>query len=122
MSKIKNKNTKSEIIVRQYLWAKKHRYRLHYKKLPGKPDLVFIGRKKAVFINGCFWHKHTCKYFIWPKTNVEFWKNKITETVKRDKRNYEEIYSKGWDILILWECEILKDFDSVSSQLNTFLL
>ena len=69
MSKIQSEDTTPEKILRKLLWKHGYRYRLHYKKLPGKPDIVFVGRKKVIFVNGCFWHHHSCKYFVWPKTD-----------------------------------------------------
>lgn len=108
MSQIKGKDTRPEIVLRKALWAEGYRYRLHYKKLPGKPDIVFPGRKKAIFINGCFWHKHDCQYFKWPKSNVQFWKDKINQNVTRDEKNYNDLVASGWKYLIVWECEIKK--------------
>lgn len=108
MSRIRARNTKPEIELRKILWKNGYRYRIHYKGLPGKPDIVFPGRKKAIFVNGCFWHQHSCKDFKWPSTNKEFWRNKIEDNVSRDSRNYEELTNKGWQYLIVWECEIKK--------------
>lgn len=106
MSRIQGKNTKPEIMVRKLLWKMGYRYRLQYKTLPGKPDIVFPGRKKAIFVNGCFWHKHNCQYFKWPKTNSEFWFNKINSNVIRDNENLTALFSSGWVFLIIWECAI----------------
>ena len=106
MSQIKCKNTKPEIIIRKWLWSEGYRYRLHYKGLPGKPDIVFSKLKKVIFVNGCFWHKHNCKYFKWPKTNEKFWKVKINENVKRDQKNHQSLLSNGWSYFIIWECQI----------------
>lgn len=109
MSMIKGKNTKPEIIVRKFLHANGYRFRLHYEKLPGKPDIVLPKYKIAIFINGCYWHGHeNCKYFKPPKTNTEWWLNKINETIERDKRKYEEIKNNNWRIKIIWECELKK--------------
>tara|TARA_B100000614_G_scaffold258357_2_gene280315 strand:+ start:170 stop:547 length:378 start_codon:yes stop_codon:yes gene_type:complete len=121
MSRIKGKNTKPELIIRKALWAKGYRYRLHDKKLPGKPDLVFWGKKKVVFINGCFWHKHNCRDFKWPKSNIEFWKNKIQSTVKRDLDNYAYLDKAGWSILVVWECSIKKERKKVINEICIFL-
>ncbi len=106
MSRIKGRDTRPEMLIRKWLWASGYRYRLHKKDLPGKPDIVFPGRKKLIFIHGCFWHRHECNYFQWPETNRDFWKQKIGETVKRDQRNYEKLTSSGWDCMTIWECEI----------------
>ena len=106
MSRIKGRDTRPEMLIRKWLWASGYRYRLHKKDLPGKPDIVFPGRKKLIFIHGCFWHRHECNYFQWPETNGDFWKQKIGETVKRDQRNYKKLTSSGWDCMTIWECEI----------------
>lgn len=108
MSQIKSVNTTPELIVRRLLWANGIRYRINFKKLPGSPDLVFIKRKKVIFINGCFWHKHECTKFKWPKSNIQYWSNKIQKNAVRDQRNYTLLKDLGWDILIIWECEIDK--------------
>lgn len=124
MSQIKGKDTKPEIIVRKWLWNNGYRYRLHRKDLPGKPDIVFPGRKKAIFVNGCFWHKHDCKYFKWPKSNKEFWHQKIEGNAKRDADNYSKLVSAGWKYLIIWECELKKpdltpQWDKIQRFLNS---
>ena len=106
MSQIRGKDTKPELFVRRLLWSMGHRYRLHYKKLPGKPDIVFIGKKKAVFVHGCFWHRHDCPIFVWPKNNELFWKEKIEGNVERDKINQKKLLENGWGFLIIWECVI----------------
>ena len=121
MSMIKSKDTKPELLLRKILWNKGIRYRLHYKKLPGKPDITITKQKKVIFVNGCFWHRHNCKYFKWPKTNSEFWKEKIQNTVLRDALNYKNIKELGWDILIIWECEIKNDLDSVIKEIENYL-
>lgn len=108
MSQIKGKNTKPELLIRKWLWANGYRYRLHYKNLPGKPDLVFPGRKKVIFVHGCFWHRHDCRYFKWPKSNSEFWRQKIEGNVERDQKNSAALVASGWVYLIIWECT-LKD-------------
>ena len=107
MSRIKEKDTKPEEIVRKYLFSQGFRYRKNDKRLPGKPDIVLPKYKVAVFVNGCFWHKHEgCRYFVWPGSNTEFWKEKIEGTVKRDKRQKAELIAAGWRVLIIWECEL----------------
>lgn len=106
MSKIKGKNTKPELLVRKWLWTNGYRYRIHYKNLPGKPDIVFPGRKKVIFVHGCFWHKHNCQYFKWPQSNVEFWHQKIEDNVRRDRKNIASLITLGWNCLIFWECTI----------------
>ena len=106
MSRIKSNNTKPELVVRRWLWNQGYRYRLHRKDLPGKPDIVFPGCRKVVFVNGCFWHKHECRYFKWPQTNVKFWEKKINENAERDRKNYLALIASGWDYYIIWECQL----------------
>lgn len=104
MSNIRDRNTKPEIKIRQALHAKGFRYRLHDKKLPGKPDLVLPKYKAVIQINGCFWHGHTCPIFKWPSTRSEFWQNKIGGNIKRDQLNTKKLLEKGWRVLVWWEC------------------
>ena len=113
MSAIKSKHTKPEIKVRKVLYSMGYRFRLHSKDLPGSPDIVLPKYKTVIFVHGCFWHRHeNCKYASTPKTRQEFWNKKFTENIKRDKLNQENLSSKGWKIIIVWECEIKdKDFD-----------
>lgn len=107
MSRIKCKNTKPEELVRKYLFAHGYRFRKNDKRYSGKPDIVLPKYKTIIFVNGCFWHKHEgCKYFVWPKNNAEFWKNKIEQNVARDKNNYRLLQEQGWHIVIVWECEL----------------
>ena len=113
MSAIKSKNTKPEIRVRKILHSMGYRFRLHSKDLPGSPDIVLPKYRTAIFVHGCFWHRHqNCKYASTPKTRQEFWNKKFNENINRDKINQENLSSKGWKIIIVWECEIKdKDFD-----------
>ena len=107
MSQIKGKDTKPELLVRQYLHAQGLRYRLHDKALPGKPDLVLPKYKTIVFVHGCFWHKHEgCRYFVVPKTRTDFWLNKIGKNVVNDERQQAELAAAGWKVLTVWECEL----------------
>jgi len=110
MSQVKGRNTKPEIILRHRLWSKGFRYRLHSKNIPGKPDIVFPGKKKVIFVHGCFWHKHNCGHFSWPKSNAEFWKKKIRVNVQRDRNNAKVIIQFGWQSLVVWECELTRGF------------
>ncbi len=122
MSRIKGKDTKPEMKVRRWLWDNGYRYRLHRKDLPGKPDIVFPGKKKAVFVHGCFWHKHNCRYFKWPKSNTEFWSQKIEGNVQRDTDNYLKLTSEGWEYFVIWECELkTKDLKPVWIRLKAFI-
>ncbi len=123
MSMIKGKDTKPEILARKYLFSHGFRYRKNVKELPGKPDVVLAKYKTCIFINGCFWHKHEdCRYFVWPKTNAEFWKNKIETNVIRDRNNYELLRAEGWNVIVIWECDLKKDLvqtmETVISELN----
>jgi len=110
MSKIRNKDTKPELIVRKILTEKGIRYRLHKKELPGKPDVVIIRKRIAIFVNGCFWHQHKgCKKSVSPKTNKTYWRKKLKGNVETQKRNIKELKKAGWKIIIIWECETKKE-------------
>lgn len=107
MSKIRSKNTKPEILIRKALFAKGFRYRINDNKLPGKPDVVLPKYKTIIFIHGCFWHRHDgCKYAYTPKTNTDFWIEKIMANKERDIVNQSKLESMGWKVLTIWECEI----------------
>ena len=108
MSNISGKHTKPELIIRKALFAEGYRFRLHRKDLPGKPDIVFPIRKKVIFINGCFWHGHSCKKATLPVTNKDFWTNKINKNIERDKKNTKRLTEMGWKYLIIWQCQIKK--------------
>ena len=109
MSAVKGKDTKPEMIVRKYLFSKGLRFRLHVRSLPGNPDIVLPKYKTVVFINGCFWHGHEgCKYSHMPKSNVEFWENKIIANLSRDEANEIKLKQMGWQVIRVWECEIKK--------------
>ncbi len=105
MSRVKGKDTALELSVRKAFFAEGMRYRIHY-KLPGRPDIVFIEKKIAIFVHGCFWHQHNCKKAMLPVTNKKFWKEKLLGNKKRDKANIIKLKSLGWEILVLWECEL----------------
>jgi DNA mismatch endonuclease (patch repair protein) len=107
MSRIRSKHTKPEIIVRKFLYSKGIRYRIHYSKLPGKPDIAIPRAKTAIFVNGCFWHGHKgCKNAKVPSTNRDFWVNKITVNLERDSRIKRQLNDKGWRVLVVWECQL----------------
>ena len=113
MSRIRNKNTKPEELVRKFLFSQGFRYRKNDARLPGKPDIVLPKYRTVIFVNGCFWHKHEgCKYFVWPENNAEFWREKILSNVERDQRNYEQLQHMGWNIIVVWECELKKELRS----------
>lgn len=107
MSQIRAKNTKPELQVRKYLFAKGFRYRLHSKELPGKPDIVLPKYKTVIFINGCFWHGHEgCKYFVLPKTNTQWWTDKINTNKTNDAKSIKSLKKDGWKIIVIWECSL----------------
>ena len=107
MSAIKGKNTKPELLVRKFLFSRGFRYRLNYPRLPGHPDLVLRKYRTVIFVNGCFWHGHQgCKYYTLPKTNIEFWKNKIERNRNRDLAERQKIVSMGWHCITIWECQL----------------
>ena len=108
MSHIRSTNSKPEEIVRKYLFSQGFRYRKNVKKLPGCPDIVLSKYKVIVFVNGCFWHKHNCKRFVWPASNEDYWKPKILKNVERDQRNIESLKELGWNVITVWECELKK--------------
>ena len=109
MSQIKGKNTKPEELVRKYLFVHRFRYRKNDKRLPGSPDIVLPKYKTVIFVNGCFWHGHTgCKYFVWPQNNSDFWREKIQRNIDRDMNNYDKLKQLGWNIILVWECELKK--------------
>lgn len=110
MSRIKGKNTKPELLVRKYLFYKGFRYRLHDRKLPGKPDIVISKFKTVIFVNGCFWHGHeNCRYFRIPKTRTEWWTNKIVHNKKADSDNYIILTEQGWKVITIFECRLRKE-------------
>ena len=105
MSRIRSKHTKPEMIVRSYLFSKGFRYRLHNKKLPGKPDISNHSKRIAIFVNGCFWHQHGCKRSNLPKSNQEYWHKKLSNNKLRDQNNVNQLLKLGWNCSIIWECE-----------------
>jgi DNA mismatch endonuclease, patch repair protein len=119
MSRVRNRDTGPEWAVRRLLWGLGYRYRLQGRRLPGRPDIVFPQRQKAIFIHGCFWHQHP-KCGRMPKSRLEFWKTKLRGNRLRDLRNQRELKKLGWRYLIVWECE-MKDFDLLSNRLRDFL-
>lgn len=105
MSRIKDRDTKPELIVRKELYSRGYRYRLKY-KLEGKPDIVFPKKKVAVFVHGCFWHQHGCKDTYRPKSRQEFWNQKLDRNIQRDKEVIEKLEKDGWKVVVIWECEV----------------
>lgn len=121
MSRIRGRNTKPELVVRRLAHALGYRFRLHRRDLPGAPDLVFPGRRKVVFVHGCFWHRHPgCRFAYYPKSNVEFWKKKFDSNVERDARVLRELRETGWSPIIIWECET-SDLSALAVRLKSHL-
>lgn len=106
MAAIRGTNTKPELLIRRGLHARGFRYRLHNRKLPGRPDLVLPKYRAVIFVNGCFWHGHDCPLFKWPKTREGFWRDKIGGNVDRDQKNCAELKASGWRVGIVWECAL----------------
>ena len=121
MARVRGKNTRPEMIVRKLVFAASYRYRLHVRKLPGSPDLVFPSRKKVIFVHGCFWHRHdNCAGSRIPKSRVEYWSAKLNGNKARDVVNYTALREAGWQVLVLWECE-LEDPMILEDRLRGFL-
>lgn len=121
MSRIRSKDTKPEMLVRRLLYAQGYRYRLHAADLPGTPDLVFRGRHQVIFVNGCFWHSHSCPNGTHnPATNADFWAAKRSRTVERDSQALAGLADGGWAAMTVWECE-LHDVAAVADSLHRFL-
>ncbi len=110
MSQINSKNTRPELVIRSGLHRVGFRFRLHDPKLLGRPDIVFPRFRALIFINGCFWHKHGCHMFKFPKTREDFWRKKLSDNADRDQRIITELLSTGWRVLIIWECSIKGKF------------
>lgn len=107
MAGVKSKGTKIELMVRKWLYHHGFRYRLNDKRFPGTPDIVITRFRTVIFIHGCFWHAHTnCKYFKLPKTNMDFWLEKLQSNIERDKQQVNKLRQMGWKVIIIWECEL----------------
>jgi DNA mismatch endonuclease (patch repair protein) len=122
MGRIKGKDTLPEMTVRRMLHGLGYRYVLHDKRLPGKPDLAFPARRKAVFVHGCFWHGHDCGRGFKPAKNADFWASKIDRNSLRDRQQIQALHALGWEVLTVWECETKRDqLDSCRRRLIEFL-
>ena len=126
MSHIKSKNTSLEILVRKRLFHDGFRYRINVSNLPGKPDIVLPKYHTVIFVNGCFWHMHGCKFFVWPKDNADFWRTKLSANSERDKREYDELRNLGWNVIVIWECQLKhgnaeKTLESLVSSLRNII-
>lgn len=120
MQSVRTKDTGPELTVRRALFAAGYRFRLHRKDLPGSPDIVLPGRKKAIFVHGCFWHGHGCTKGRGPKSHIEYWGPKLEANKERDWRNRSALIKLGWHVLTIWQCE-LSDTELLTQQLRTFL-
>lgn len=121
MRAVKGRDTAPELLVRRIAHALGYRYRLHRKDLPGKPDLAFIGRRKLVFVHGCFWHGHQCRRGARvPKSNRPYWVEKVARNKKRDAQHRRRLRSAGWTVLVIWECA-LKNHRAIADRLQRFL-
>lgn len=120
MQSVRTKDTGPEMIVRRLLHGMGYRYRLHRKGLPGSPDIVLPGRRKAIFIHGCFWHGHNCQKGRLPKSRIDYWLPKIERNKERDISATERLQTDGWDVLTIWQCEIA-DKTALETKLRNFL-
>jgi DNA mismatch endonuclease, patch repair protein len=123
MARVRGRDSKPEMLVRRLVHAMGFRYRLHDRRLPGAPDLVFRGRRKAIFVHGCFWHRHpdpSCKLARMPKSRLDFWGPKLEGNRERDLRQQAELKALGWDFLVVWECE-LKNVEDLMTKVSNFL-
>lgn len=122
MSRIRNKNTTPELVVRSLVHRMGFRFRLHRKDLPGNPDMVLPCYRKIIFVNGCFWHHHrNCKYATMPSTRRKFWENKLFGNIVRDKKNIYTLKRMDWLVLTVWECEIKNNYDNLVNKIERFL-
>ncbi len=110
MSHIRGKATKPELLVRSWLWRHGYRYRLNVKSVPGKPDIVLRRYRTAIFVNGCFWHGHEeCIKYSAPRSNTSFWESKMKQNRERDQRNYKDLHEAGWNVIVIWECQLKRN-------------
>lgn len=128
MASIRGKNTKAEIMVREFLFSRGFRYRLNHPRLPGHPDIVLRKYRTCVFVNGCFWHGHEgCRYYVIPKSNTEFWKAKIERNRNRDIEDQRKLATMGWHCITVWECQLKpavkeRTLESLAFTLNRIFL
>lgn len=123
MAAIKSKGMKPELTVRRLVYNMGCHYRLHRKDIPGRPDLAFIGRKKAIYVHGCFWHQHSdprCKIVHKPKSNLDYWLPKLKRNKERDRKALSEIKKTGWESLVIWECQT-RDDEALTRRIKAFL-
>lgn len=123
MSKVRSTNTQLEWAVRRLVYGMGYRYRLHRKDLPGKPDLVFVGRRKVIFVHGCFWHRHddpACRLARLPKSRLDFWMPKLSANKERDAKVVTRLSELGWGVLTVWECQV-RDLEALKRTITEFL-
>ena len=121
MSLIRSTNTNPEMIIRSLVHQRGYRYTLHKRNLPGQPDIVLPRHRKIIFVHGCFWHMHQCRYGkVIPKTHNKYWQAKRQGNVARDRKNIKELKARGWKILVVWECQT-RNLPKLSAKLKTFL-
>jgi DNA mismatch endonuclease (patch repair protein) len=120
MRAVRSKDTGPELQVRRLVHRLGYRFRLHRKELPGTPDLVFVARRKVIFVHGCFWHRHSCRRATVPAANREFWAEKFKRNKARDRKALKALKAQGWEALVIWECA-LKDVARVSDEIGAFL-
>ena len=121
MAHVRSGNTKPEMLVRRLVFSMGYRYRIHYPRLPGKPDLAFPSKKKVIFVHGCFWHRHAgCKLASTPATRTEYWLPKFARTVQRDRSTEDALLEGGWKFLVVWECQ-LRDMNQIAILIKNFL-
>ncbi|WP_271079586.1 very short patch repair endonuclease [Aurantiacibacter sp. MUD61] len=126
MSAVRRRDTKPELLIRRRLFAEGFRYRLDVRSLPGRPDIVLTKYNAAIFVHGCFWHRHDCELFRMPASRADFWQHKLTKNVERDQRNVAELKSRAWRVGVIWECALRGkgrlEFENLISDLKTWLL
>jgi DNA mismatch endonuclease (patch repair protein) len=120
MASVGTKNTGPELLLRRLLHKAGYRYRLHPKALPGKPDIAFPARRKAIFVHGCFWHGHGCSKGQPPKSRIDYWRPKLEQNKERDERHISELAKLGWSSIVVWQCE-LRDLDAAVARVRKFL-
>ena len=120
MAAVRQKDTGPEMVVRRLLHRLGYRYRLHAKELPGRPDIVFRPRRKVIFVHGCFWHGHGCGKGQLPKSKLDYWGPKIQKNIERDRVNVRDLQERGWDVLVVWQCELLSESE-LQERLERFL-
>ena len=120
MQSVKSENTGPELVVRRLLHGMGYRYRLHRRDLPGRPDIVFGSRRKAIFVHGCFWHGHDCSKGRLPKSRLDYWQPKVDKNRERDRTKEEQLKAMGWSVLTIWQCETA-DLQALAARLQDFV-